>query len=355
MGAATETYPISSTKFTPSHGIVVPTMMVVGWLCLALVSTWIWPDVTQSGLSTFGTYLKHASGNAVVMGGMGVAVGLLVIARRYPDLSLKRAVSSFLKNYGDSVPVTLGRASIGLIAFAAFLYAYSTIKVRIPEMAPFSWDARFAEWDRAVFLGRDAWMAFAWIYDFPWAVRALGKLYDVWAGLLVAAWMLPFLMSAEGGAANAMRFRFPVALLLVWFVGGNVMALWMSSAGPVYFEPVVGTGLYNDQLEILSGLSLVATDYQAMLWDVYEGPGLGVGGISAMPSMHCATSLLFVCALWNRPVWRAVAMVFSVVIWASSIILAWHYAVDGLVAIPLVILCWWAAGKMVRRVAGTAS
>lgn len=110
---------------------------------------------------------------------------------------------------------------------------------------------------------------------------------------------------------------------------------------------------YAAQMTALADISaqsrLSAVDYQQMLWDVYQSPSPGLGGISAMPSMHCTTSFLFVLMAWKHKTLRIIAMVFFAIILISSVVLAWHYLVDGLVGIPIAAGAWWMAGSILGR------
>ncbi|MEL7518277.1 MAG: phosphatase PAP2 family protein, partial [Pseudomonadota bacterium] len=68
-------------------------------------------------------------------------------------------------------------------------------------------------------------------------------------------------------------------------------------------------------------------------------------GITAMPSMHCAIAFLYWIAMRRiSPRWGAFFGVFFFVTWVSSVHLAYHYAVDGLVSLVAVIALWKATG-----------
>src|SRR4030095_8812860 len=86
---------------------------------------------------------------------------------------------------------------------------------------------------------------------------------------------------------------------------------------------------------------------QDALWEGYvTGTGLG-HGVSAMPSMHVGTSVLFALAAPRRSVLRKLLAAFAVVIFIGSIQLGWHYAVDGYVAAGLARIFWKVAGALV--------
>ena len=89
-----------------------------------------------------------------------------------------------------------------------------------------------------------------------------------------------------------------------------------------------------------------------MLWDAYgAGHGVRLGsGISAMPSMHVASSVLFF--LLARRVGRAAGWafgIFALLIFVGSVHLAWHYALDGYVGAAGALLLWRAVGWALSR------
>ena len=68
-------------------------------------------------------------------------------------------------------------------------------------------------------------------------------------------------------------------------------------------------------------------------------------GISAMPSMHVATSVLFALVAWQTH--RKLGIVLTVhaaAVMIGSVHLAWHYALDGYIGALLTYGIWRAAG-----------
>jgi membrane-associated phospholipid phosphatase len=88
-----------------------------------------------------------------------------------------------------------------------------------------------------------------------------------------------------------------------------------------------------------------------MLWRSYASQReLFGGGISAMPSMHVAMSVLMACGGWQlgrKPGW--LLTIFAVLIWIGSVHLGWHYALDGVVALGLTLAIWKFSGWLVAR------
>lgn len=322
-------------------------LMLIAWTALAQAARWIVPIENSGSVDETLVLLKFAAQN----GALFVILGLSLCIFRV--VSKSDGESAFKYLWRVSVAkrmVVLGntlRLIISFASFAAFMVAYMAIKTRIPEIMPFSWDERFAQWDRLLFLGHDPWTLFAWTYEIPALVAAGDFLYDFWACILAGTWVAAFL--TKGEPKN--RYRFCIALLLVWFFGGNIMAGFLSSAGPVYFSAVsMLADPYIAQMSALTAIDaeypLRALKYQQSLWSIHEGGVSGIGGISAMPSMHCATAFLVALWVWPHRLLRTAALLFFTLIFCLSFILAWHYALDGIIGAFVALAGWWVAGVM---------
>lgn len=95
-------------------------------------------------------------------------------------------------------------------------------------------------------------------------------------------------------------------------------------------------------------LPIWSLDTQQLLWDGYMGKTAPIG-ISAFPSMHNASTLLFALAAWPRSRGLGVAFaIYTAIILVESVHLGWHYAVDGYGGLALAACCWWLAGFAAR-------
>ena len=92
----------------------------------------------------------------------------------------------------------------------------------------------------------------------------------------------------------------------------------------------------------------ITTELATMLWGYYASASFGPGaGISAMPSLHIATSV-WVCIAFYRTIWFWPVAAASFLIFLLSISLGWHYAVDGFVGGAACLIIW----QRIRRGAG---
>ena len=327
-------------------------MLTIIWAAAALIISEIHPDAKTGSKNAAGVYFNHIVKNNTIILYIGGILYLFKLLRSLKGVSLSERLKTVFFQDRLMLPKFFANLAVAIGTCALFTFAYSTIKTRIPEFAPYTWDVTFMKWDRALFLGHDPWTVFAFLYEIPTAIFAMDLIYDLWAPLFIGTWTVCFLVTKPSAA---IRFRFPLAVLLAWFVGGNLAAIGLSSAGPCYYGLITGMAdPYAAQMAILSDFStdgfMRSTTYQAMLWDVYESPGFGFGGISAMPSMHCTTSFLFLLMAWKHKVLRIAAIAFFILILISSVVLAWHYLVDGLIGIPIAATAWWIAGRILRAI-----
>ncbi len=106
-------------------------------------------------------------------------------------------------------------------------------------------------------------------------------------------------------------------------------------------------------MNYLSGVNetypLIALRVQSYLWAGHVSPApQAVEGISAMPSLHVATPVLFSLLGWRAHRWLGVAYTaYAVIVLLGSVHLGWHYAVDGYASIILVPVIWKASGAAV--------
>jgi PAP2 superfamily len=235
--------------------------------------------------------------------------------------------------------------------------AFSVLKSSIPIYVPFYADPWFIAADRAIF-GTDPWRLTHSLIG-PYGTMLLDRFYIVYFIVLVVimVWLC---------TTRDMRFQVRGLLTFVgtWLLLGVFMAAASASVGPVYYGH-----FYNDPTfdPLLARLHTIDAAHHLKVLDVSRwllesGHGIGTG-ISAMPSLHVGKAWFAFIAVQHRCGWRWytwLALAFPLLMLVASVHLAWHYAVDGIVAIALVTLLWIAFGKLVdatrqnRRVAAPA-
>jgi hypothetical protein len=247
----------------------------------------------------------------------------------------------------------------GLPIFAAMIFfnkAMVELKPAIPRIVPFSWDEWFMKLDRALHFGSDPWLWLQPVMGYDYVTFAFNIAYNFWFLALFGAWF----WFGFRKTADELRTRFFLSYMIVWWLGGGLLAVLFSSAGPVYYSgiglsPDPFTGLFTYLHDVDGRITLWSLEAQQMLWDGYTGKSAALG-ISAFPSMHNASAALFALAFWK--VSRGVGIAFAVyaaAILLGSVHLGWHYAVDGYAGFGLAVIGWWIAGPIARWHGGLAA
>jgi hypothetical protein len=225
-------------------------------------------------------------------------------------------------------------------ALMIFMGAFTSLKNVMSTFGGFKYDAALAELDRALH-GVDPWRLFPDALLHPLALRVIEINYQ-------AVWMV-YVLSVAGSVAlfahdARLRTRFMICYVAVWGGLGNGLAAAVISAGPAYYGQVAGDPErfrpLLDRLAATADLPHSAGGYQEYLWTLYEHGATALGsGISAFPSVHVAMAALYCFFAYelNRRLGHA-ALAYLVVTLLSSVLLGWHYAMDGYASIAAVIV-----------------
>ncbi|QKC82882.1 phosphatase PAP2 family protein [Mesorhizobium sp. NZP2077] len=308
-----------------------------GWLltilCLAyaLAALWLQPGrylyLAQSYAQPFAFFLP-----ALLAAGLGLLA--LTFARQSPTRFM---LDMLRQRWLAAAPVIL-LFFLGITAFTAF-------KITIPAIVPFYADRMLAELDRGLH-GGDPWIfahsvvaepisAVIFLgYGYGWHVQWFGTL------LFVAFWNNP-----------AGRLRYLWALALTTILCGTVLAMALSSTGPIFHDQFYGGDRFAALQTALAqnGYAASVHVYANYLLTAHASgrPELG-GGISAMPSMHVAFVTLnafFLSGFGRR--WAIAGWSFAAFIMFGSVYTGWHYAVDGYLSILVVSVLWYLTGRFV--------
>jgi hypothetical protein len=232
-----------------------------------------------------------------------------------------------------------------------FMSAFNTLKVLIPLLNPFQWDASLMHWDRIVHFGVDPYQILQPLLGHPPITFGINIVYNSWYFVMLSVWMWQCFARED----SALRQRFLIAFIITWFLGTNVLGTIFSSVGPVFYGRLLGEPdpylpLMTYLRETTQILPLWAVDTQDALWESYVTQQGLVAGISAMPCMHVGSSLLLAIIAFaagkRRLGWCLSA--FTLTILLGSIHLAWHYAIDGYAGAAVALFGWYVAGKLVR-------
>jgi PAP2 superfamily len=245
---------------------------------------------------------------------------------------------------------TMMRGIPMFLALLTFMYAFTLFKANISRFNPYSWDVTFDHLDQVIHFGTRPWEWVQPVFGNIAGTFVLNVNYNLW--FMVMQMFLVYFSFLQSPGIE--RTRFYLCFFLICSIGGTLMATIFSSAGPCYFGHFVeAASPYAALTQYLQDVNKVvpiwAVDTQDMLWNL-RNEGSIMGGISAMPSVHNATALLFVLTTWNMSKWlRNLLIVHMILIFLGSIHLGWHYAVDAYFAWAITLVLWVAAHHIAKR------
>jgi hypothetical protein len=313
-------------------------VLAIIWATLAAVG--VFPFGLSSLFSNFVLYLSAWFFFAA-------AQVLHSLYRHRPDRPI-RFVRDTL--FGPAYRRRLAQSAPLLIAVVLFMPGFSAMKSAIPLFNDYGWDQRFINLDLALH-GQDPWRILQPLLGHPLITSAMSVAYHLWI-LLIYAGTIFFALHVDD---RTLRQRYFAAFFGIWTVNGVVLATLFASVGPCFLETMTGNAHFADQMAYLLRANeiypvmVVDVQQQLIAWHASGSHGLG-RGISAMPSMHVALAFLFFLAI--RKVGRALGIVFFLFFLLTligSVHLAYHYAVDGYVAIVTTAIIWAFCGALFQR------
>ncbi len=319
-------------------------VIAIGYLAALRVTGLLLPEVANSSMLELAIGILTFSIPAAFLAFTLYTFGNMVLGDR-PDKPAKVLWQRMKAVLGNPRKMAAGLPLF--FSLIIFMFAFTAFKANIPVLVPYSWDVTFDQWDTAIHFGHRPWELMQPVFGFAPLTWALNVNYNLWFFTMNIFWVHYAFVSAPGKE----RTRFFLAFMLITAVLGTLAATVFSSAGPAYMTRLgISPDPYADLMAYLQQVNqsypLWALDTQDMLWN-YKQEGSVFGGISAMPSIHNATALLFVLAVWKKaPVLRWIMVVHAILIFLASVHLGWHYAVDSYVAWPIAAALWWCAGRL---------
>lgn len=324
-------------------------ILVLIYTAGVFLAAWLVGRINDIDLNIYTSSIGTFALGSAILGLLGYLLYVVVIV--HPP----RPVAYILRHWTTQLRwwerLTIGTPLLFILPL--FFSVFTSMKALIPVFNPYHWDTVFADWDRWLAGGLEPWQRLDFLLHWPHAVFALNFLYNVWIFALYGL----LLWQAFSLSDRHLRLQFFLAFLLAWMLLGTIVATALSSAGPCFYAQVIGTpdpyaGLMASLRHINEVVPVWAFSTQQMLWGSYASGHLVLGsGISAMPSMHLATALLYALVMWRKHCLLGVlAYLYLGALVIGSIILGWHYAVDGLVALAGTTVIWQLAGFLSTRI-----
>jgi hypothetical protein len=208
-----------------------------------------------------------------------------------------------------------------VLAIKLCLLIYTHLKQEIPVLNPNLYDEALWRIDCWAHLGFSPVHVSLRALSAPWSALLIDRLYALWYALKA-----PFLLYFIWVAKSEKRMHFLTCYLLLWMIGG-FFAIAFPSLGPVYTNPELFKHLNTPIAHKLQ--EMLWHHYQQLLADPASYKIYIYEGIAAFPSLHIAMAVLFTIAVKeHRWAFRLMAF-YSLSIQIGSVLLGWHYAVDG--------------------------
>jgi hypothetical protein len=273
-------------------------------------------------------YLIAAVTVVVLTGAALIVLRLGFYALGGEEHPTRRLVREAPRFYGFAAGVVL----VGLQA-AVLTWA----KVMLPLAIPFWADPMLANLDHALF-GQDPWIILNRLLG--WAAPAIDQIYISWAPAKFGTLLIVLVLPESRKKSQILVAYF---LLFAMIVFGQYA---FSSAGPIFY----GEFGFGSRFEHIPLQHWVSAARGYLLHDHAVVGGDPGGGISAWPSFHVAG------ALWTAQVWNAwnrklglFGFIWFAIIFVGSVLLGWHYAVDGIAGILMAVAAWAVAPKIIDR------
>ncbi|GAA0754738.1 hypothetical protein GCM10009076_00990 [Erythrobacter ramosus] len=218
---------------------------------------------------------------------------------------------------------------LAAIAYGVILIAHFNVKLWMSLINPTLWDDFFWKTDQALRPLVDA--AFA-------VHRGADMILPVGEHLYLFAFLAMFAGSIIVHSAQCfIVFRKVIFTAMLVHVLGALSYLVMPAVGPFLYEQGINALETARQVHMYGG-------YQALVaggrpWIASEGSQYMFAAVAAMPSLHVASSAVFVYFAWKHVRWLGVAYLplFTFIIF-EAIATRWHYWIDVAAGLALTAL-----------------
>ena len=202
------------------------------------------------------------------------------------------------------------------------LLIYCNIKQAIPFINPNLYDSQLLWLDSMFHLGINPNTCIVSLLGNKYIAGAMDRIYISW--YLLKPMVLAYFAIIPD---RKIHVRFFLCYFGMWIFGG-LTALVIPSVGPVYTN---SEWFANLDIPFANKLQqLLLKHYEAALVNPEKYKIFIYEGIAAFPSLHVGIVALFAFFFWkiNRKIGTAM-FVYVLLIQLGSVLLGWHYAIDG--------------------------
>lgn len=227
-----------------------------------------------------------------------------------------------------------------LAAYAAILIFHFNIKLWAHVINPTLWDRQYWQIDEAL---RPA------VWGAMWARQSLAAIAGPIDGLYLFAFLAMFGCSIIVHTSRSfVVFRKAILTAMLVHVIGGLSYLVAPALGPFIYEH--GVNATESQRQIFMLAAHKASIPGGIAWFRTEGSEFLATGLAAMPSLHVASSAVFVYYAWKyerKLSWFYMPLFAFIMI--EAVATRWHYLVDVLAGLGLTALAVFIVETSFRR------
>ena len=218
--------------------------------------------------------------------------------------------------------------------FIILITSYAILGTSNITLLSFKVLGSFTEWRDPIFWQLEAPL-FEWLATIPTNTTFWDALYhSCW---LLEMTMVCFLIIVSQGSRTV--FFYGYSMIILYYVG-RFVGMLNPVKGPAFYRPEYFD--HKDGSLTQMAVEKLTTTLSLPPEQAIEEGGILLGGISAMPSLHIGMVILTSYWLYTARKWTLVATIpWVIMVWTSTVVLGWHYVVDGFGGLLLAIFSIW--------------
>lgn len=239
-------------------------------------------------------------------------------------------------------------ALVAFICIYGVLCLFSSMKSIIPLVNPHRIDGTLVWLEQVVHFGFMPTDLVVPALRHKWLYAFLDGAYFSWFFVIYVYVSLVVMANPY----DRIRERYLFCFAAIWFLIGNIFAMVFSSVGPVFLNDFFN-GDTSPALETVKAASvpfelyaekagLFAAFFEDLILQYVNNSAIvDPNAASAMPSVHVAMATLMAIHAWHINRWFFGAMLlYWLLVFAGSVLLCWHYAIDGYAAALMTYGLW---------------